>query len=76
MRQLADDKWFKKMLGQRYPIFKMDPSFDETVFFHKDYPAKIAKILSLPCPIRLGFEGGNALEEIMNKLGDGRKRRK
>lgn len=63
-RQLNDDGWFKKMLGSRYPIHIANPTLEDTLCFHSNYPEIIAGVLEIPCPCPLAFEGGSALAEI------------
>ena len=63
-RRLNDDIWFKKMLGTRYPLMILNPSLEETVFFHKNYPEMIVEILETPTPLGFKFEAGTALETV------------
>lgn len=69
-KRLSDDKWFRKMLFMtRYPEMLRAPmTFENTLFFHSNYPEMIAAILEIPCDAPLGFEKGSALDEIENKL--------
>jgi|ERR1044071_102797 hypothetical protein len=71
-RRLNNDKWFQKMLGTRYPVLIANPTIENTVFFHKDYPEMIAGILEIPCSSPLGFEGNSALHEIKTLLSSKR----
>lgn len=63
-RRLNDDEWFRKMLGSRYPIYIANPTLENTLFFHSNYPETIAGVLEIPCLCPLAFEGGSALGEI------------
>ena len=69
-KRLSDDKWFHKMLFMtRYPeVMRAPMNFENTLFFHSNYPEMIAAILEIPCDAPLGFEKGSALDEIHNKF--------
>ena len=67
-QRLNHDDWFKKMLKVRYPIKIDNPSLDETVFFHKNYPEMIAAILEIPCACPLHYADGGAIGEIKVQL--------
>jgi hypothetical protein len=72
--RLNDDKWFQMMLATRYPVFIVNPAFEDTLFFHKRYPETIAEILEIPCDSPLSFEGDSALNEIKTLLARKRSR--
>ena len=65
-QRLNDDRWFKNMLGIRYPRMILVPKFEETVFFHNNYPEMIAQILEIPGLCPLTFKEDSALLEIKN----------
>lgn len=67
-QRLNDDAWFKKLVETRYPLFLLDPPFEDNTFYHSNYPEMIAEILSSPCPFPFNFEAGSALAEIRNKV--------
>lgn len=69
-QRLNDDQWFRNMLGIRYPRMILVPSFEDTVFFHSNYPEMIAQILEIPCSCPLTFKGDAALVEIKSLFSD------
>lgn len=70
-RRLNNDRWFKMMLETRYPNYPSNPTLENTLFFHSNYPEIIAEILEIPCPGELGFAGGSAWNEITTRMKRG-----